>query len=146
MEFAKGQKVIFNLKPDETENKRYTYGQEYIVTGVTKIMVTIFDDEYDKVAWTIETANSMFVPLDHKEHAVELKRCEQCEKTFKWDDELVSSGDNFYHKECVHVFPIAYGIQLLNGDYIGESDVEDGEMAFHLLNDGEYEENEEEEE
>lgn len=77
---------------------------------------------------------------------VKFKRCEECEGTFRWDDKLVSSGDKFYHKECVHVFPITYGIQLLSGDYIGESDTEHGEMAYDALEHGEYEEDEEEEE
>lgn len=145
MEFVKGEKVRFNLKPEESTELTFTYGQEYLISDADRLMVVLLDDENNKVAWTYTSASKMFVPLDYKEPVVELKRCSVCTETFLWDDDVLLHGNDAYHKKCVDVFPIAYGISIPGGDYVGESDNEDGEIAYSALEAGEYEEDEEEE-
>lgn len=147
MEFIKGEKVKFNLKGKEAEELAeelsFTYGKEYLVHSVGRLLVILIDDNNSKVAWTLETASNTFVRPGYKEPVVELKRCKECKETFKWDDDVLMHGDNVYHKECVEVFPISYGIQVIGGDYIGESDNDDGQSAYDALRPGEYEEEEE---
>lgn len=143
MEFVKGEKVKFNLKPEESERYTYTYGQEYVIAAVGRLIVSILDDDDNKLGWTHTSASKMFIPLDYKEHVVELKRCSVCMETFSWDDDVLLNENDAYHKECVDVFPIAYGISIPGGSYVGRSDNEDGQIAYDALRVGEYEEEEE---
>ncbi len=73
-----------------------------------------------------------------------MKKCDECHETFEWDDDVISieDEDRLYHRECVHVFPIAYGVNTISDDWIGETEHEDGVMAFELLQKGEYLESE----
>ncbi|WP_312145675.1 hypothetical protein [Lysinibacillus capsici] len=68
-----------------------------------------------------------------------LKRCEACNETFSWDDEVILVNDEVYHKDCVQLYPIGY-FAMLDGEPLGETENDDGSMAYDILNDNEYEE------
>ncbi|MFF2174950.1 hypothetical protein ACFVT8_00570 [Lysinibacillus sp. NPDC058147] len=68
-----------------------------------------------------------------------LKRCEACEETFSWKDDVVLVNDEIYHKDCVDLYPTGY-YAMLDGEPLGETENEDGSMAFDILYEGEYEE------
>lgn len=62
-------------------------------------------------------------------------RCEECYETFKWDDDVVSVNDDYYHKKCVEMVPSEYVIYV-NGEYVGEVEYED--MACFILDTDDY--------
>ncbi len=70
-----------------------------------------------------------------------MKKCDECGEVFEWDDSVihVEEKDEIYHSECVNVFPIAYGV-MISGDWIGETECENGVAAFEVLREGEYRE------
>ncbi|GAB0167478.1 hypothetical protein LSPCS325_09150 [Lysinibacillus sp. CTST325] len=68
-----------------------------------------------------------------------LKRCEACKETFGWRDDVVLVNDEVYHKDCVDLYPTGY-YAMLDGEPLGETENEDGSMAFDILCEGEYEE------
>ncbi|MGE7951911.1 hypothetical protein [Lysinibacillus xylanilyticus] len=68
-----------------------------------------------------------------------LKRCESCEETFSWDDDVVLVNDEIYHKDCVEIYPTGY-FAMLDGEPLGETENEDGSRAYDILSEGEYEE------
>lgn len=66
-----------------------------------------------------------------------LKRCEACEDPFQWDDDVIEVERKFYHKNCVELYPIGY-FAMLDDEPLGETENEDGQMAFEILEDDEY--------
>lgn len=66
-----------------------------------------------------------------------LKRCEACEDLFLWDDDVIEVDDTFYHKNCVEIHPIGY-FAMLDDEPLGETENDDGCMAFEILDQGEY--------
>ncbi|MFF5816381.1 hypothetical protein [Lysinibacillus capsici] len=68
-----------------------------------------------------------------------LKRCKACEETFTWNEDVILVNDDVYHKDCVELYPTGY-FAMLDGEPLGETENEDGSMAFDILDEGEYEE------
>lgn len=68
-----------------------------------------------------------------------MTRCEECYETFKWDEDVVSVNDDYYHKQCVELVPIGYAVYV-DGEYIGE--MEDEDMACFILDTDDYLEDE----
>ena len=68
-----------------------------------------------------------------------LKRCEACDETFSWNDEVVLVNDGVYHKDCVTLYPTGY-YAMLDGEPLGETENDDGSSTYDILNEGEYEE------
>ncbi|MBW8350750.1 hypothetical protein K0H71_15040 [Bacillus sp. IITD106] len=66
-----------------------------------------------------------------------IKRCEACSDPFRWNDEIIIVDDTLYHKDCVSLYPSGY-IAMLDGEFLGETENEDGNGAYDILNDGEY--------
>lgn len=70
-----------------------------------------------------------------------LKLCEACEDPFSWNTDVIIVDDRFYHKDCVELYPVDY-FAMLDDEPLGETENEDGNMAFEILEDGEYLEDE----
>lgn len=68
-----------------------------------------------------------------------LKRCKACEETFTWNEDVILVNDDVYHKDCVELYTTGY-FAMLDGEPLGETENEDGSMAFDILEEGEYEE------
>jgi len=66
-----------------------------------------------------------------------LKKCGACVEAFNWDDDVILVNDEIYHKDCVTLYPTGY-FAMLDGDPLGETENEDGSMAFFELEAGEY--------
>lgn len=66
-----------------------------------------------------------------------MKKCEVCGENFSWNSEVVIIDDSLYHKDCISLYPTGY-YAMLDGEPLGETENEDGEMAFEILDDGEY--------
>lgn len=66
-----------------------------------------------------------------------LKKCKACEDPFHWNDDVIEVNDEFYHKNCVELYPTGY-FAMLDGEPLGETENEDGSSAFEILDDGEY--------
>lgn len=89
---------------------------------------------------------SFYVWETRKENATEgngMKLCDECKEPFDWDDSVihVEEKDEIYHRECVNVFPIAYGV-MISDNWIGETECENGVSAFEILPEGKYREDE----
>lgn len=69
-----------------------------------------------------------------------MKKCNECLETFNWDDHVVNVEDQYFHKECVTLYPMGY-IAFANEQPIGEVEYDD--MACLILNDGDYLESDE---
>jgi len=69
----------------------------------------------------------------------ELKKCGACSETFSWDNDVIEVDRNYYHKDCVTLYPVGY-FAMLDDEPLGETENDDGSMAFEILEDGEYEE------
>jgi len=67
----------------------------------------------------------------------QLIKCSVCNGYFNWDDDVVIVDDEYYHENCVELYPMGF-IAMLDGDPLGETENDDGEMACMALNDGEY--------
>lgn len=65
-----------------------------------------------------------------------LKRCEACDEPFRWDDEIVIVDDELYHKGCVTLYPTGF-FAMLDGDPLGETENDDGQSAYEILDDEE---------
>lgn len=70
-----------------------------------------------------------------------LKKCEACKESFRWLDDVVIVDDEIYHTDCVTLYPIGY-IAMLDGEPLGETENEDGQPAYDILDEGEYLEDE----
>ncbi len=66
-----------------------------------------------------------------------LEKCKACSDYFKWDDDVIQVDNDYYHKDCVTLYPTGY-CAFLYEDYLGETENDDGDMAFSLLSKGEY--------
>lgn len=66
-----------------------------------------------------------------------LKKCGACEEIFNWDDDVIIVSDEIYHKDCVDIYPNGY-FAMLDGEFLGETENEDGGMAICELEEGEY--------
>lgn len=68
-----------------------------------------------------------------------LKRCNACEETFTWNEDVILVNDDVYHKDCVSLYPTGY-FAMLDGEPLGETENDDGSSAYDILEEGEYEE------
>lgn len=69
-----------------------------------------------------------------------MKKCEECYQTFKWDDDVVSVNEYYYHKDCVEMVPSGY-VAFVNDEFLGEVEYED--MACFVLDTDDYLESDE---
>lgn len=60
------------------------------------------------------------------------KECVACNDKFRWNDEVILVNDELYHKDCVKIFPMGYFV-MLDGEPLGESENEDGELACEYI-------------
>lgn len=74
----------------------------------------------------------------------ELKKCSACDDYFEWNDDVIVVDDKFYHRDCVTLYPTGY-VAYLDDEYLGETENDDGDAAFEILEDGEYVDVEDEE-
>lgn len=68
-----------------------------------------------------------------------MTKCTECLDVFKWDDDVVSVGDSYFHKQCVELVPSGH-VAYVNDEYIGEVEYED--MACFILDTEDYLEDE----
>lgn len=68
---------------------------------------------------------------------MELKKCGACSEEFSWDDDVVEVKNEFYHKDCVELYPIGY-FAMLDDEPLGETENDDGSMACLMMDEGEY--------
>lgn len=66
-----------------------------------------------------------------------MEKCKACSDYFEWDDEVIEVDDEYYHKDCVALYPTVY-VAFLNGDCLGETENADGTMAYSIFDDGQY--------
>ncbi len=71
--------------------------------------------------------------------SAELKPCKACKEYFSWDSDVIEVDRNYYHKDCVALYPTGY-FAMLDDEPLGETENDDGSMAFEILEEGEYEE------
>lgn len=61
-----------------------------------------------------------------------MSKCTSCEDKFKWNDQVVIVDDNLYHKDCLDLYPTGY-YAFIDGEPLGETENEDGEMAYEII-------------
>ncbi|WP_197046693.1 hypothetical protein [Oceanobacillus salinisoli] len=61
-------------------------------------------------------------------------KCFYCDEEFVWDDYVVIVEDELYHKDCVELYPTGY-FAMLDGEPLGETENEDGQMASEIIDD-----------
>jgi hypothetical protein len=61
-----------------------------------------------------------------------MSKCTACEDRFYWNDNVIIVDDELYHKDCVELYPIGY-IAMLDGEPLGETENEDGQMACDII-------------
>lgn len=67
----------------------------------------------------------------------QLKQCSACDNPFKWNNDVIIVDDKFYHKDCVEIYATGY-FAMLDGEVLGETENEDGNYAYDVLEEGEY--------
>lgn len=65
-----------------------------------------------------------------------LKCCNACDDPFHWEDEVVIVDDEHYHKDCVELYPTGY-VAFLDDNCLGETENDDGQSAYEILDDEE---------
>lgn len=60
-----------------------------------------------------------------------MSKCGACSKHFRWTDDVVVVNDNFYHKDCVSLYPTGY-VAFIGDDCLGETENDDGQMAIEI--------------
>lgn len=63
---------------------------------------------------------------------LEMNKCKACDDSFEWNDQVVIVDDDLYHKDCLELYPIGY-FAMLDGDPLGETENEDGQMAYEII-------------
>jgi hypothetical protein len=63
-----------------------------------------------------------------------MSKCASCEEKFVWNDTVIIVDEQLYHKDCVELYPIGY-FAMLDGEPLGETENEDGQMAFEIIDD-----------
>ena len=71
-----------------------------------------------------------------------VKRCEACNDPFYMSDTIIEVNNEFYHKDCVELYPTGY-FAMLDDNPLGETENDDGTEAWDLFDEGEYLEDEE---
>ena len=59
-------------------------------------------------------------------------KCAACEDKFEWDDTVVVVDDSIYHKDCLSLYPSGF-VAFLDGEPLGETENEDGQMACEII-------------
>lgn len=67
----------------------------------------------------------------------QLIKCSVCGEYLKWDDIIVEVRDNYYHKNCVELYPTSF-CAFDGEDCLGETENDDGSMTFFILDEGKY--------
>lgn len=60
------------------------------------------------------------------------KCCKACEDKFEWNDTVVIVDDELYHKDCIELYPTGF-FAMLGGEPLGETENEDGQMAYEII-------------
>jgi len=68
-----------------------------------------------------------------------MKQCAACSENFQWNDEVIKADDQFYHEKCVELYPTGY-VAFVDDVFIGETENDDGQSAYEIFDEGEYEE------
>ncbi|WEL45971.1 hypothetical protein P0G38_09305 [Enterococcus casseliflavus] len=66
-----------------------------------------------------------------------MEKCKACSDYFKWDDEVIEVDDEYYHKDCVTLYPTGY-VAFLDYDCLGETENADGTTAYSIFEEGQY--------
>lgn len=61
-----------------------------------------------------------------------MSKCTACNDAFVWNDYVIIVDDEVYHKECIELYPTGY-FAMLDGEPLGETENDDGEMAFEII-------------
>lgn len=61
-----------------------------------------------------------------------MNKCTACADDFEWNDYVVIVDDKLYHKDCLELNPTGY-FAMLGGEPLGETENEDGQMAFEII-------------
>lgn len=62
------------------------------------------------------------------------KCCDACDDKFNWDDDVVIVNEKLYHKDCVTLYPTGF-VAYIDDEFLGETENEDGQMAFEIIDD-----------
>lgn len=65
-----------------------------------------------------------------------LERCPSCNEPFEWNETVILVSGDLYHKDCLTLYPTGY-VAFDGNHCLGETDNEDGDMAFEHLDDDE---------
>ncbi|MGQ4233992.1 hypothetical protein [Enterococcus faecalis] len=66
-----------------------------------------------------------------------LEKCKACSDYFKWDDDVIQVDNDYYHKDCVTLYPTGY-YAFIGEDCLGVTENDGGSLACSLLNEGTY--------
>lgn len=72
-------------------------------------------------------------------------KCASCMDPFKWDDDVIEVRDEYYHKDCVTLYPTGL-VAFLDDSCLGETENDDGSMDCILFDEGQYLDDDEESE
>lgn len=68
-----------------------------------------------------------------------IKKCRECLEEIEELDEIISIDNEYYHTDCVKLYPTGYIALTHEGDMVGEVDDDsDGQLACLVLDEGEY--------
>lgn len=66
-----------------------------------------------------------------------LEYCKVCDEPFEWNDETIQVVNDYYHKKCVTLYPTGF-CAFADDIFLGETENDDGSLAYSLLNEDEY--------
>jgi len=61
-----------------------------------------------------------------------MPKCNACNDEFVWNDDVVIVNDEYYHKDCLTLVPAGF-YALLDGEPLGETENDEGQMAFEIF-------------
>lgn len=59
--------------------------------------------------------------------------CSYCNEKFKRYDDVVTVDEDAYHADCIELYPTGYVAMTKDGDFLGESDNDDGQWAIDIF-------------
>lgn len=67
-----------------------------------------------------------------------MKKCLVCDQNFEAIEEVVMIDEEFYHDKCVDLAPIEWAAFRHDGEFVGTVTDDDKDMAFDLMDEGDY--------
>jgi hypothetical protein len=61
-----------------------------------------------------------------------MNKCEACEDSFEWNDNVIIINDKLFHKDCVTLYPTGY-VAFIDDECLGETENEVGQMACEII-------------